>query len=62
MFIEVKNNNLISWANYPFIKNAIKIDEFYNHKFDNNYEIIYGKIKYLLPVEITTTTEEKKID
>ena len=54
MFIEVKNNNLISWANYPFIKNAIKIDEFYNHKFDNNYEIIYGKIKYLLPVEITT--------
>lgn len=49
MFIEVRENNLISWAKYPFKDNLLEINEDYNHVFDNNYEIVNGTVIYKTP-------------
>ena len=55
MYIEVRNNNLISWAKYKFKENLQEIDELYTHLFDNNYEIVNGTVNYKNPEENETS-------
>ena len=46
MYIEIENNCLKAWANYPFSDKAIEVSE--NRIFENGYKLENGKIVQII--------------
>ena len=44
MYIEVENNVLKAWANYPFSDKAVQVSDSENRQFENGYRLENGQI------------------